>query len=99
MTTVSTIHVQIGEEEPSLTPGQSYTLTCSVVGASDVIYQWMRDGSILQGETTGNLSFSPLRLSHAGQYTCEVFVDCVAYTDDVAVTIASNILHIINDIS
>ena len=89
-TTHPTITVTVavsGDGTP--TAGQSYTLTCSVSGASVTTYQWRKDGSVLQGETTEMLSFSPLRLSDAGQYTCEVTVNSMTLTDDVDISIPS----------
>ena len=75
------------EENPTL--GQSYTLTCNVSVASGVTgtptVQWMRPGSSAPIVTGGNftvrstspytLTINPLRLSHAGQYTCRAMVD------------------------
>ena len=79
------------------TVGQSYSLTCSVSGASVTTYQWRKDGSVLQGETTEiRLSFSPLRLSDAGQYTCEVTVNSMTLTDDVDVVIMSKNLRLLH---
>ena len=73
------------------TAGQSYTLTCSVSGVSVTTYQWRKDDSVIQGQTTEMLSFSPLRLSDAGQYTCEVIVNSMTLTDDEDVVIMSKI--------
>jgi hypothetical protein len=60
------------------TAGESYSLTCTVSGADRLdymaSYQWRKDGNVLVGETAVALSFSPFRLLHAGQYTCEVTV-------------------------
>ena len=67
--------------------GYSYFLNCSAPGASVTTYQWRKDGSVIQDETTDMLSFSPLRLSDAGQYTCEVAVNSMTLTDDVDISI------------
>ena len=63
------------------TAGQRYSLTCSVSGAeglndTTITYQWTKNnGTQTQVETNSNtLSFSPLRLSDAGEYTCEIIV-------------------------
>ena len=70
--------------------GGMYTLFCEAIGTtSSVTYQWRKDGSVIQGETIEMLSFSPLGLSDAGQYTCEITVGSVIYTDDVNVTVQS----------
>ena len=62
---------------PGVVPtfGHSHTLTCNVSGAGVTTHQWRKDGSVIQGETIEMLSFSSLRLSDAGQYTCEVIVE------------------------
>ena len=59
-------------DDGGLTPvtGQSYTLTCNVSGTTFNIYQWRKDGAVISGETGPTLSFSPLRLPDAGQYSC-----------------------------
>ena len=62
------------------TAGQSYALTCSVNEATVSSYQWRKDGAVLQGQTTEVLSFSPLRLSDAGRYTCKVTVTAASET-------------------
>ena len=89
-TTPTTITVTVavsGDGTP--TAGQSYALTCSVSGASVTTYQWKKDGSVIQSETTEMLSFSPLRLSDAGQYTCGVTVNSMTHTDDMSINITS----------
>ena len=85
------IRDRISDGGATPTAGQNYTLTCSVSGASVTTYQWRKDGSVIQGETTEKLSFSPLRLSDAGQYTCEVTVNSMTLTDDENVIIMSKI--------
>ena len=89
------ITVQIGDGGVTPTAGQSYTLTCSVSGTSVPTYQWRKDGSVIQGETTELLS-SPLRLSDAGQYTCEVTVNSMTLTDDKNVVIMSKISKLLH---
>ena len=72
------------------TAGQSYTLTCSISGANNVnTYQWEKDDSVIQGETTEMLSFSSLRLSHAEQYTCEVILEGNMFSNTRAITLQS----------
>ena len=65
----------------ALVLGQNgYMLICSVSGAENlnptITYQWTRNnGTQTQVGTNSNtLSFSPLRLSDVGQYTCEVTI-------------------------
>ena len=78
--TLPTVHIGDGGATPTL--GQSSTLTCNVSGANVTTYQWRRDGSVLHGETTEMVSFSPLRLSNVGRYTCNVIVNGVVYSDE-----------------
>ena len=56
------------------TVGQSYSLTCSVTGGTVNSRQWRKDGAVLSSETAEMLSFSPIRLSDAGRYFCEITV-------------------------
>ena len=66
--------VQITDSGRPLTPGQSYSITCELTGVNGSItpstYQWKTDGTLVSTEQT--LSFSPLRLTDAGRYTCQV---------------------------
>ena len=62
--------------------GQSgYSLTCGVTvtgadaGNPSITYQWTKNnGTQTQVGTDRVLSFSPLRLSDAGRYTCQATV-------------------------
>ena len=63
----------------TLTLRQSYSLTCGVTGAenlnSSITYQWTKNaGTQTQVGADRVLSFSPLWLSDAGGYTCQVTV-------------------------
>ena len=68
--------------------GQSgYSLTCgvAVTGADSanpsITYQWTKDnGTQTQAGTDRVLSFSPLRLSDAGRYTCQATVNPCSIT-------------------
>ena len=65
--------------------GQGYALICSLSGVENlnpiITYQWIKNnGTQIQVGTNSNtISFSPLRLSDAGQYTCQVTVDSQMY--------------------
>lgn len=55
------------------TPGQDYSLTCELSGVNSSFtptYQWKKDGAVVSAERM--LSFSPLRLTDAGRYTCQI---------------------------
>ena len=63
------------------TPGHNTSLTCMVDGLNDnldasVTYQWSKANKTLTQIRTvsRDLSFAPLRLSDAGNYTCQVLV-------------------------
>ena len=65
--------------------GQRYYLTCNVSVAIVNTYQWRKNGSLLS-ETNPTLIFSYLKLSDAGEYTCEVTVDSKVHKDKVIIT-------------
>ena len=79
------ISVQISDGGATPTAGQNYTLTCSVSRVENfnpiIAYQWTKNnGTEIQVGTNSNtLSFSPLKLSDAGQYMCQVTVDSDMY--------------------
>ena len=56
-----------------LTAGEPHVLTCKVTGGegSTTTYRWFKDGSLLTSQTSAILSFSPLRETDTGVYTCE----------------------------
>lgn len=65
-------------ESPNL--GQKYNLICRIEGAENIelsiSYQWTKNNGsrdlVQLPEMPFNLSFSGLKLSDAGQYTCQV---------------------------
>ena len=85
--------VQISDGSGISQTGQNYTLTCTIAGTVNLTYtlQWRRNGAPLS-ETGAILSFSPLRLSDAGQYTCEVMGDISAMSDVFNVTLQGNVV-------
>jgi len=59
--------------------GGSYSLICSVArsdsfNSTNIAYQWFSESSTPRSpvENQANLTFNPLQLHHAGQYTCMV---------------------------
>ena len=84
-----------GSDKAEPIAGQSYNLTCSVLGAenldSSINYQWIKNDIIRQNSST--LSFSPLRLSDAGVYTCRVTVSS-DYLDNDLTANSSILLNI-----
>ncbi len=71
--------------------GENYSLICTVYGVDDLVtiisYLWRKDNTLLA--TTAILSFSPFRLSDAGQYTCEVTIENIMMYSDTHVILAT----------
>ena len=70
--------------------GEDYTLTCQVTGGGTMTttYQWLKDNLSLTGETSATLSFSPLRQTDSGVYTCEATRNSISVTSaGVSVTV------------
>ena len=51
--------------------GEALTLTATVGGTGN-LYQWYKDGNLLNGKTTNTLVFTLLALTDKGSYTCNV---------------------------
>ena len=51
-------------------------LTCIASGGGSMAYtyMWLRNGSIVSGHTSSTYSFSPLRVTDSGRYSCQVKV-------------------------
>ena len=58
----------------TLTEGQNYLLTCEASGGGSMAYtyMWLKDGSVVSGQTSSTYSFSPLEKTDFGQYKCQV---------------------------
>ena len=72
---------------------QSYSLTCTFTGTTSSAsgYRWLKNGFTVEGESTQTLSFSPLQLSDAGLYACEVTVNSVVRTGNYSISIQSKL--------
>ena len=68
------------------------SLTCEVTGDMGSItlsaYEW-RKGDIVLSETGPTLSFSSLSLSNSGEYTCQVTVDEMMFSDTEDIRLTS----------
>ena len=78
---INAVAVQIGENTAPQIGLSDYALMCTISGIvnRNVIYRWFKDSSTQMWNSIGTnssiLSFaSPLKLSDAGNYTCEVSI-------------------------
>ena len=90
--------------EPLIVGQTGNTLTCDVSGAdnlnSTITYQWIRDnGSTQISVGTNSNTFSPLRLSDAGDYTCNIssilLDNSVSASNTQSVMIQSELINLI----
>ena len=87
------ISVQITTSGAPMLGQNGYSLTCGVNGAENlnpiITYQWIKNnGTQSQIQVGGNLkvlSFSPLSLSDAGQYTCQATVSSPYLIDNITI--------------
>ena len=100
---VPAISVQITTSGALMLGQSGYSLTCGISGSanlnSSIIYQWTKNNGtqtqIQVGDDPKVLSFSPLRLSDAGRYTCQATVSSpylnnnIIRTDSQDVTLQS----------
>lgn len=79
------VSLQISDGGDPPTVGQNYTLNCHVSGAETIqvfiSYKWTKYSNSTESHTLSNSSklfFSPLRLSNAGNYSCQINVSDVS---------------------
>ena len=88
----------IGDDTDVVSAGQSYTLTCTFIGSLTnavnvgITYQWKKDGAVMPSKTESTLTFSSIKLSDAGRYTCEVTVDSIVYCGAKDISLQSNLI-------
>jgi hypothetical protein len=69
------------------TAGQTYSLDCSLTGATDTVtYQWL-DSNGTQLTNVSQLEFPSLRASDGGLYTCRATVGGVVIVQTAAVNV------------
>ena len=73
------------------TEGQDYMLTCTASGGGSMAYtyMWLRNGSVVSGQTLSTYTFSPLRETDSGQYSCQVRVGSTIMNTSREVTITT----------
>ena len=85
-----TVSVQVTDSGATPTAGDYYQLTCSVSGDENLnhtttTYRWTKNSGSgqLQVGASSTLSFTPLRLSDAASYVCEVIISSSYLTRDI----------------
>ena len=82
------VSVQITDGGAIPTAGQAYRLTCNVSGDERLsptnMYMWTKNSSEqVQSGINSDLSLTPLRLSHAANYTCQVTIGSMYLTGTI----------------
>ena len=80
----------------ALRTGQNHILTCEAGGGGSMAYtyMWLRNGSVVSGQTSSTYSFSPLLVVHSGQYFCQVSDGSMNVTsENVNITVESELRH------
>ena len=84
-----TVSVQIGNIVSTPTAGENYLLTCSVSGAENlyptITYRWIKNSStrLQVGTNSSTLFFTPLQLTDAASYICEVTISSNYLSGDI----------------
>ena len=87
--TAPPVSIQISDGGATPTGGQNYQLSCSVSGAENlnptIMYRWIKSSGSGQTQvgTSSTLSYTPLRLSDAASYVCEVTISSSYLTGDI----------------
>ena len=81
-TKMTPLTVMVASNGSVLSAGQNHTLTCEASGGGSMeyTYTWLKDGSVVPGQTSPIYSFSPLLVVHSGQYSCRVIVGSMTVT-------------------
>ena len=91
-TTIPPLTVRIVSSGGTLSAGQNHTLTCTASGGGSMAYtyMWLKDGSVVSGQTSSTYSFSPLLAVHSGRYSCQVSVGFMTViSEGVDITVES----------
>ena len=73
----------------TFTEGRNHVLTCTASGGGSMAYtyMWLKDGNVVSGQTSSTYTFSPLRVTLSGQYSCQVRVGSTTMNTSREVTI------------
>ena len=73
-TTIPPLTVRIVSSGGALRAGQNHMLTCEANGGGSIayIYMWLKDGSVVSGQTSSTYSFTSLEVADSGGYSCRV---------------------------
>ena len=91
-TALPQLNVTITGSGGTLTAGQYHFLTCMASGGDSMAYTytWLKNGSVVSGQTSSSYSFSPLLAIHSGHYSCRVSVGSMTVTSEgVDITVES----------
>ena len=87
---VPSVSVQITDDGTTPTAGENYPLICRVSGVENlnptIMYRWIKNhgsGQTQVGTSSSTLSFTPLRLSDAASYVCEVTIASSYLSGDI----------------
>lgn len=91
--------IQLNPSQVPMLGETSYSLTCNILTISNLFptlsYRWTKNvdnGTSVQLETTSNtLSFSSLRMSHSGLYTCFATISSHTLSKNVTVIGSHNV--------
>ena len=88
----SPLSVRIVSGNDTLRAGQNHIFTCEASGGGSMAYtyKWLKDDSVVSGQTSSTYSFSPLLVVDSGQYNCRVSVGSKTVTSEgVDITVES----------
>ena len=59
-------------------------LTCTASGGGSMAYtyKWLRNSSVVPGQNSFTYSFTPLRATDFGKYSCQVTVQSITVTSE-----------------
>ena len=84
---VPSVSVQIRDGGATPTAGENYLLNCSVSGVENlnptISYRWIKNNHTPVGTNSNTLSFTPLQLSDAASYICEVTISSSYLSGDI----------------